>query len=296
MKDLFVEAPAFSNSEIDSLLKSDMEASSRIALLAQSLAGGKPVKLYARECYQEILRGKSQSDELARMLAIARRLGMEAPEDPPVGLLGRGAFYLAFEFQLRRPYLSRDDALFHINDNPVRKDRVFRLPMVAPSAWKGHLRNAARGERLKDGSAQMTRLFGNPKEEKKDFRQGRLRFYATFFDRIGLEIINPHDRVKRIGKNPILMECAPAGSKGRFGLLYVPSPPSKEAEAESKDRATTLQCVARMLTVEGFSAKKSSGYGVAEAAVSGGALLLGGGRRIPFATIDELSRIAREEP
>jgi len=50
---------------------------------------------------------------------------------------------LAFEFTLEKPYASRDDAPLYPTDNPVRKDHVFRVPVVAPSTWKGSLRNAA---------------------------------------------------------------------------------------------------------------------------------------------------------
>ncbi|WP_421658962.1 hypothetical protein [Leptothermofonsia sp. ETS-13] len=54
------------------------------------------------------------------------------------------------------------------------------------------------------------------------FFAGRLYFYPTFFDKIGLEVINPHDRKKGTGKNPILIECVPIGATGELVILYVP--------------------------------------------------------------------------
>jgi len=49
---------------------------------------------------------------------------------------------IRFTFELHKPYLSRDDAVFYVLDNPVRKEKVFGLPMVAPTQWKGTLRAA----------------------------------------------------------------------------------------------------------------------------------------------------------
>ncbi|RZN14591.1 MAG: hypothetical protein EF812_05025, partial [Methanosarcinales archaeon] len=42
------------------------------------------------------------------------------------------SFTLQFTFTLEKPYISRDEQEFHIIDNPIRKDRVFGLPYVAP--------------------------------------------------------------------------------------------------------------------------------------------------------------------
>lgn len=103
------------------------------------------------------------------------------------------------------------------------------------------------------------------------FFSGRLYFYPTFFDRIGLEVINPHDRKKGTSKRgPIPIECVPIGATGELVILYVPFGEVKQSEGEVKQSkvAEDLKLVATgveaMLTIYGFGAKISSGFGVAE--------------------------------
>jgi len=95
------------------------------------------------------------------------------------------------------------------------------------------------------------------------FIQGSLHFYPTFFDRIGLEVINPHDRKTGAGKQPIYFECVPAGTPGIFTLLYVP-PANIDEDTAKADLKAVAKGVQVMLTQYGFGAKTSSGYGVAE--------------------------------
>jgi CRISPR-associated protein Cmr2 len=120
-----------------------------------------------------------------------------------------------------------------------------------------------------DTQPELVRLFGNPKGAEEEFRAGRLECYPTFFYRVGLEIINPHDRARKVGKNPILFECVPAGARGTFSLLYIPFDRIGQDEPETRRQAAEdLQLVTEglqaMFLTYGFSAKRSSGYGVAE--------------------------------
>ena len=99
--------------------------------------------------------------------------------------------------------------------------------------------------------------------------QGYLHFYPTFFDKIGLEVINTHDRETGASvKGPIYFECVPAGTKGTFTLLYVPM---KEIDEDSskKDMEEVAKGLKAMLSEYGFGAKTSSGYGVADDKVDG---------------------------
>ncbi len=175
------------------------------------------------------------------------------------------SFMLRVPFKLRKPYLSKDDRTFHLLDNPVRKDKVFQTPMVASSSWKGALRATLWQLGHQEDNEQIIRLFGNEREEEdhKKLMSGRLYFYPTFFNQIGLEVINPHDRKKGTGKNPILIECVPIGATGEFVILHVPF-----GEVKGSEVAADLKLVAAgvkdMLTVYGFGAKTSSGFGVAE--------------------------------
>jgi len=190
------------------------------------------------------------------------------------------SFIIQLKMKLRKPYLSKDEQDFYIIDNPVRKDKVFRLPYVAPSSWKGSLRAAMRLEcSLKDEDNQMIQLFGNPKGAEEDFQRGRLHFFPTFFDEISLEVINPHDRQTGAGKKPIYIESVPIEAESTFTLLYVPFDRiDKKDEDTCKEVAKDLKLVAQgvkaLFTQYGFGAKTSSGFGVAEDQVKQGEIVM----------------------
>lgn len=176
------------------------------------------------------------------------------------------AFFLQFPFRLTKSYLSKDERTFYILDNPVRRDRVFQLPYVAPSSWKGSLRTALWKLGYDETHAAIWRLLGNEKEAKSDFKAGRLHFFPSFFNQHSLEIINPHDRKRKVGKNPILFESVPAGTPSVFSLLYVPFDRVGQDEAQTRqevaeDLELAADGVQAMLGVYGFGAKTSSGYG-----------------------------------
>lgn len=177
-------------------------------------------------------------------------------------------FTLQFPFRLTKAYLSKDERAFYIVDNPVRRDKVFRLPYVAPSSWKGSLRAALWNQGHDEEQSAVRRLFGNERAAEEDFQAGRLRFFPTYFKQHGLEIINPHDRQRRVGKNPILFESVPAGTPGVFSLLYVPFTRIGRDEPETRrqlaeDLALVAEGVRAMFCTYGFGAKTSSGYGTA---------------------------------
>lgn len=202
------------------------------------------------------------------------RLGLE-PALPDLARFPHGAWALRIPFTLRQAYLSRDDQTFHLLDNPLKKEWVFKAPYLAASGWKGALRSAMRQmrgyDKLEDKARdeQMLRLFGNVKGEETAFVAGRLHFFPAFFDRLGLEVINPHDRVKGVGeRGPILFECAPVGAKGTFMLLYVPLGAKVSAEEIAIDLEEVARGIREMLINYGFGAKTSSGFGVAEEALA----------------------------
>jgi CRISPR-associated protein Cmr2 len=207
----------------------------------------------------------------------------ESPEID-LALLPTGSFALQFTFTLAQPYISRDEQDFYIIDNPIRKDKILGLPYVASTSWKGSLRAALwqLGSRAQDEA--ICRLFGNEKgEENQDkLHAGRLYFFSTFFTQKSLEIINPHDRERRVGKNPILFESVPGGVKGttgNFTLLYVPFDRIGKGEKKTREQvAQDLQLVAEgvqaMFRIYGFGAKTSSGFGHANEPVANGLLRL----------------------
>jgi CRISPR-associated protein Cmr2 len=245
------------------------------------------------------------------------------PTLPDMASLPPGSWFLQFTFTLAKPWISKDDDPFYVAEsvNPVRKDKVFKIPMMSAASWKGLLRWTAMHTRLvlkKDALSPeefaqerfvQTLLFGDEKGEEpgqtKDFaayldalkpearqeyerllrayyelkpddplphHSGRLMFYPTFFDLIDVEVINPHSRRTRAGTHPIYLECVPAGARGTFSLLYVPFDLIGKEDAEIQKQAREdLQRVAEglqgMFLTYGFSAKRSSGYGVAEDAI-----------------------------
>ncbi|HID63883.1 MAG TPA: hypothetical protein EYP49_14275 [Anaerolineae bacterium] len=317
-------------------------------LLASALA--MPFKETGRAHYHIIVQEKTGYPKQIRDgLGWVERLDLERPLHDGFAALPRYSFALELRFRLARPYLSQDDDAFYIIDNPVRKDKVFKVPFVAPTSWKGSLRSAAtRGlltafaallppepptddaerEQLEAAlwveRARRVMLFGNEKQNDADFlnrwlaprlfprqseeseedwrkrlkkrakelgerfqayliehgyrtekiegRQGRLFFFPTFFDKIDLEIINPHDRARRVGKKPILFECVPTGATGTFRLLYVPYDcPGEVAPDEARLRQQVMadlplvaEAVRDLLTVYGFGAKTSSGFGAVD--------------------------------
>lgn len=317
-----------------------LDPASRAGLLSAALATR--FKEVARADYQKlILDGEFAQRGIAPNLDRLAALALDSPPAGDLAALPPCAWLLSLNFRLAKPYLSQDDDAFYVIDNPVRKDKVFKVPMVGPASWKGSLRAAAtfdlvarlqallpetppaadpeREALLPSLLAERARsvlLFGQEKRaeacfldgiiaqglawpdeldrptirqlfddyllaqgyvaEKVAGRQGRLYFFPTFFDRIGLEIINPHLRDRRVGKNPIPFECVPAGGQGWFHLLYVPFDLADAPEAEIRaavaaDFPLVARAVQAMLTVYGFGAKTSSGYGLADAGHAGGA-------------------------
>ena len=97
---------------------------------------------------------------------------------------------------------------------------------------------------------------------------GMLYFYPTFWDNIDMEVINPHNRKTKTGNNPIYFEVVPAESEGYFRLLYMPlyylTKPfiNNIKEYVLKDLQDVIKGLKAMMLTYGFSAKKSSGYGV----------------------------------
>jgi len=184
---------------------------------------------------------------------------------------------LQVDFALLTPWYSKDDRVFHLMDNPVRKDRVFGVPFMAASSWKGMLRWACRmqaglrehfevGKRFEDWADPdwILHLFGNEKGEGEEFSRGALAFYPTWFDRIGFEVINPHSRERRAGTQPIYYEVVPPGVKGTLTLLYAPWPGIKPVAKAEEVLPKLLEAIEALLTTYGISAKRTVGWGTAE--------------------------------
>jgi len=70
-----------------------------------------------------------------------RQIGLHSTH-PDLSFFPPGSWSLQFEFTLAKPWISKDDTPFYVTEsvNPVRKEKVFKAPMMAASSWKGALR------------------------------------------------------------------------------------------------------------------------------------------------------------
>lgn len=200
-----------------------------------------------------------------------------------------GSFGMQVEFKLSSPYYSKDDEEFYIIDNPILKDRAWKIPMVRGSAWKGsffraackELNNFVEKEDIYNTIkcfSNIVRIFGTGSEEIRmlekeidkhfeegenekaifdklirygleelgvnlmitrggksvveqvwiqikdsiNVKKGRMIFYPTYFDKLSLEVINPHNSKTKAGSQPIYYEIVPENTKGNFQILYIP--------------------------------------------------------------------------
>jgi len=189
--------------------------------------------------------------------------------------------WVGFEiyFTLQTPWYSKDDRPFHVLDNPLRKELVFGVPFMSASSWKGMLRWAFAmrtgqigpspepdEEKLKFYQKQILYLFGNERGAQNDFQSGALQFYPTWFDKIDFELINPHDRARRAGTNPIIYEVLPAGTEGILKLLYAPAPGEVRRDGVDKVEclSSLVDAIQHLLETYGISAKRTVGWGRAK--------------------------------
>jgi CRISPR-associated protein Cmr2 len=206
-------------------------------------------------------------------LKIPEELNLEKPDSSKIP-----SHWLSLEipFTLQTPWYSKDDKPFHILDNPLHKDKVFGVPFMPASAWKGLLRWACRMQAgllkhlEKDPKMDhwkdpdwMIHLFGNEKEENENFNRGAVVFYPTWFSKIGFEVINPHSRKTRAGKNPILYEVVPAGTTATLYLLYAPMNIEESKKYRKEALKYLVTAIEQLLTIYGFSAKRTAGWGIA---------------------------------
>lgn len=216
--------------------------------------------------YLEKWRGALGAPDAAR-----RQRLIPTPDPAAAAALPRHSAILSIAFTLAKPYISKDNSEFDILDNPLRKEWVFKTPEIASTSWKGAFGAALFRLGRPRTDPAVVRLLGDARDNAEgegdagpEGTAGALTFFATFFkpDERGLELINPHDRQSNKGTAPVPMECVRIGARGVLTVVYLP-PPDTTAEAWGQDLALLAEGVAAMLTVYGFGAKTSSGFGLA---------------------------------
>jgi CRISPR-associated protein Cmr2 len=211
---------------------------------------------------------------------------------------------IQFTIHLASPFISKDDDPLNDDKNMIKKEMIFKWPMITGSTWKGNLRWAAgkllenepSGRGKAENRLRIINLFGSetaaeeawfdrliPENEwdnfkdspgVKDVRKGRLNFFPTFFEKISREVINPHDRETKAGTVPVTIESVPEGADGRFTLLYVPfdlmGRANEAIKAEAKADIDFIAKALKKLMLEyGIGAKKSSGFGLVKKGING---------------------------
>jgi len=259
------------------------------------------------------------------------------------------SFIVWTKFKLKAPYFSKDDDDFYVIQNPVLKEKAFKVPMVRGSGWKGalasafkELMNVSLGNKKLSLIESYFRIFGagseSIKEIEDNFRKklegknlnlkelkekvvevllfelgisldkktiseirsadknnifqiledklsqkvnqiifesglpielqthkGRAIFYPTYFDKLSLEIINPHDRRKRAGTNPIHYEVVPKDTEGILQIIYIPFntvlKEDNELKEEVKQDLDALIRAVEKLQNKGIGAKTKLGWG-----------------------------------
>ncbi len=84
------------------------------------------------------------------------------------------SFIIQTEIKLKSPYFSRDDDEFYLIQNPCLKEKVFKVPMIRGSSWKGALAKAAKefiNEDLKNFES-FVRIFGTGSQEYREMIEG----------------------------------------------------------------------------------------------------------------------------
>jgi len=95
--------------------------------------------------------------------------------------------------------------------------------------------------------------------------RGRAIFYPTFFDTLSLEVINPHDRIRRAGTKPIHYEVVPKETEGVLQIVYIPldgiTMHSKKLQEQVKQDLENLIKAIKKASTLGVGAKTKLGWG-----------------------------------
>jgi CRISPR-associated protein Cmr2 len=250
---------------------------------------------------------KIKSDKTYQLGGIPDFLNLDIKEIVETSI--PNSFGIEVNFTLNAPYFSSDDDDFYIVQNPCLKEKVFKVPMIRGSGWKGALLKAGieifRDEEDFQNLGSIFRIFGVGNSEYRELfdkndkvienkimlflamemgidfakdvasqlkeyfqtkaKKGRAIFYPTYFSKLSLEIINPHDRKTKAGTNPIHYEVVPKGESGKLQIVYIPFDEIMEDNSKIKEEATQdlvflAKCIEKV-SQNGIGAKTKLGWG-----------------------------------
>jgi CRISPR-associated protein Cmr2 len=98
--------------------------------------------------------------------------------------------------------------------------------------------------------------------------KGRAIFYPTYFDRLSLEVFNPHDRRKRAGTQPIYYEVVPESTEGILQIIYIPFDgmlnENNVLKSEAENDLNNILSAIEKISQTGVGAKTKLGWGTFE--------------------------------
>ena len=116
-----------------------------------------------------------------------------------------------------------------------------------------------------DVNSDVKNIFKKYKESKA--QKGRAIFYPIYFDKLSLEIINPHNRKTKAGTNPIHYEVVPKGSNSQLQIVYIPYDgilgKDSDIQKEAKQDLKFLKKCIQKAFYNGIGAKTKLGWGKA---------------------------------
>lgn len=165
------------------------DPAARLEVLAQALASGYKDRARIGQLrgkpgglWHWIASGKARAFLEKQRTDFLQPLGL-LPTLPDMTVLPYGSWGMRFTFKLASPYISRDDTVWHILDNPLKKEWIFKLPYVSPSQWKGALR-AAMVQKL----ANLNGSGKNDSANRDSFVAQRIRITRLFGNERGVQI------------------------------------------------------------------------------------------------------------
>jgi CRISPR-associated protein Cmr2 len=212
--DLYVAMGGVSQQDVKAIVDGEhqrvriADIAARIRLLAGVAAQNESVKDYVvggdrrrGGGYKSLVHAKEPKESyyakelIAKERARLNALDLLKPTAPDLQCLPLGSWFLQFTLTLAKPWMSKDDAPFYVAEsvNPVRKDKVFKVPLVAAASWKGLLRWTAMQVRLFERKRELTPdafaderlaqtlLFGDEKGEEP----GKTKDFAAYLDDLG---------------------------------------------------------------------------------------------------------------